>query len=131
VVQRANSLTGGCGFDPKPRQPFSHSRDWSFTPLPGSGWQVLFDSQHGLIGSKKIDTLQKLVARQPEPITQEKKRVICRYLSRAQIPSSLPCGTGYRLKRFSYENEILPLSKGFNTLEHETHTPIRWNTLKI
>jgi hypothetical protein len=61
-------------FDPEPRQPLSHSRDWCFTPLPGSGWQVLFDSQHGWIAdSKKSDTLQKLVVGQPEPDPQKKK----------------------------------------------------------
>jgi hypothetical protein len=49
---------------PNPGNPFpnSHSRDWCFIPLPGSGWQVLFDSQHGSIGSEKPDTLQKFVA---------------------------------------------------------------------
>ncbi len=56
VVQRADSLTGGRAFDPEPLQPLSHSRDWCFTNLPGSGWQILFDSQHGLIGSKKNQT---------------------------------------------------------------------------
>jgi hypothetical protein len=40
----------------------------------GSGWQVLFDSQHGLIGSEKSDTLQKMVTRQPEPDPQKKKK---------------------------------------------------------
>jgi hypothetical protein len=74
VVQRANSLTGGRAFDPKQQQPLSHSRGWCFTPLPGSGWQVLFDSQHGSIGSKKSDTLQKLVAGQPKPNPQRKKK---------------------------------------------------------
>jgi hypothetical protein len=73
VVQRANSLTGGRAFDPKPQQHLSHSRDWCFTPIPGSGWQVLFDSQHGSIGSEKSDTLQKLAAGQPEPNPQKKK----------------------------------------------------------
>jgi hypothetical protein len=74
VVQRANSLMGGRAFDPEPRQPLSHSTDWCFTPLPGSGWQVLFDSQYGSIGSKKSDTLQKLVAAgQPAPAPRKKK----------------------------------------------------------
>jgi hypothetical protein len=67
VVQRASSLKGGYAFYSQFRQPLSHSKDWCFTPLPGSGWQVLFDSQHGLIGSQKSDTLQKLVAEQPQP----------------------------------------------------------------
>ncbi len=40
VVQRANFFTGGRALDPKPRQPLSHSRDWGFTPRPGSGWQA-------------------------------------------------------------------------------------------
>jgi hypothetical protein len=43
-----------------------------FTTLPGYGWQVLFDSQHGSIGSEKSDTLQKMVAVQPEPDPQKK-----------------------------------------------------------
>jgi hypothetical protein len=51
VVQRANYLAGGYAFDPEPQQPLSHSRDWCFTPVPGSGWQVLLNSQHGSIGS--------------------------------------------------------------------------------
>ncbi len=38
---------------PNPGNPFSHSRDWCSPPLPGSGRQVLFDSEHGSIGSKK------------------------------------------------------------------------------
>jgi hypothetical protein len=67
VVQRANSLTRGRAFDPEPQQPLSHSRDWCFTPLLGSGWQVLFNSQHGSIGPEKSDTLQKMVTGQPEP----------------------------------------------------------------
>jgi hypothetical protein len=75
VVQRANSLTGGRAFDPEPWQPLFHSRDWCFTPLPGFGWQVLFDSQHGLIGSEKSDTLQKLVAGKPEPDPQKIKNI--------------------------------------------------------
>jgi hypothetical protein len=36
----------------------------------------LFDSQHGLIGPEKSDTLQKLVARQPEPDPQKEKNKI-------------------------------------------------------
>jgi hypothetical protein len=50
---------GGRAFDPKPRQPISHSRDWCFTHLLGSGCQVLSDLKNGLIGSEKLDTLQK------------------------------------------------------------------------
>jgi hypothetical protein len=73
VVQRANCLTGERTFDPKPRQPIFHSRDWGFTSPPGYGWQVLFNSQHGLIGSEKLDTLQKLVVGQPDPAPQKKK----------------------------------------------------------
>jgi hypothetical protein len=77
VVQRANSPTGGRAFDPnKPRQPLSRSRDWCFTPLPGSGWQILFDAQHGSIDSKKLDTLQKLVAGQPEHNPLKKKKTV-------------------------------------------------------
>jgi hypothetical protein len=75
MVQRANSLTGGHAFNPEPRQPLSHSRDRCFTPLLESDWQVLFNSQHGSIGSKKkLETLQKLVAGQPEPNPQQKKK---------------------------------------------------------
>jgi hypothetical protein len=61
VQQRANSFTGGRAFDPEPRQPLPHSRDWCFAPLSGSGWQVLFEYEHGSIGSEKSDTLQKMV----------------------------------------------------------------------
>jgi hypothetical protein len=65
---------GGRAFDPEPRHPLSHSIGIGcFTPLPGSGWQVLFDSQHGSIDSEKSDTLQKMVAGQPEPDPQKKK----------------------------------------------------------
>jgi hypothetical protein len=75
VVQRANSFTGGRAFDPEPRQPLSHSRDWCFSPLPGSGWQVLFDSQKGSIGSEKSDTLQKNWWRDSQnPIHKKKKK---------------------------------------------------------
>ncbi len=89
VVQRANSLTGGRAFDPEPRQPLFHSRDWCFTPLPGSGWQVLFDSQHGSICSEKSDTLQKLVAGQPESDPQKKETIEGVHLS--QGVRQLPC----------------------------------------
>ncbi len=74
MVQRANSLTGGRAFDPEPRQPLSHSRDWCFTPLPGSDWQVLFDSQHGSIGSERIGHLAKNWWRDSQnPIHKKKK----------------------------------------------------------
>jgi hypothetical protein len=36
-------------------------------------YPVLFDSQYGSIGSEKSDTLQKMVAGQPEPDPQKKK----------------------------------------------------------
>jgi hypothetical protein len=62
----------GCAFHPKPRQPLSHSRDWCFAPLPGSGWQVLLNFQDGSIGSEILDILQKLVAGRPEPGPQKK-----------------------------------------------------------
>jgi hypothetical protein len=39
-----------------------------------AAWQVLFDSQHGSIGSEKLDTWKKLVAGQPEPDPQKKKK---------------------------------------------------------
>jgi hypothetical protein len=58
---------------PNPGTPFPTLGIGCFTPLPGSGWQVLFHSQHGSIGSKKSDTLQKMVAGQPEPDPQKKK----------------------------------------------------------
>jgi hypothetical protein len=57
---------------PNPGTPFPTLGIGCFTPLPGSGWQVLFNSQHGLIGSEKLDTLQKMVAGQPEPDPQKK-----------------------------------------------------------
>jgi hypothetical protein len=58
---------------PNPGTPFPTLGIGCFTLLPGSGWQVLFDSQHGSIGSEKSDTLQKMVAGQPEPDPQKKK----------------------------------------------------------
>jgi hypothetical protein len=57
-----------------PGTPFPTLGIECFTTLPGSGWQVLFDSQHGSIGSKKSDTWQKMVAGQPEPHPQKKKK---------------------------------------------------------
>jgi hypothetical protein len=74
VVQHANSCKGGQAFNPKPRQPLSHSRNWCFTPLPGSGWHVLFNDKKSSIGSKKSDTLQKVVAGQPETDPQKEKK---------------------------------------------------------
>jgi hypothetical protein len=41
------------------------------TTLLGTGCQVLFGSQHDLIGSEKSNTLQKLAVGQPEPNTQK------------------------------------------------------------
>jgi hypothetical protein len=62
---------GACSM-PNPRTPFPTLGIGCFTPLPGSGWQVLFDSQLGSIGSEKSDTLQKMVAGQPEPNAQKR-----------------------------------------------------------
>jgi hypothetical protein len=59
---------------PNPGTPFPTLGIGCFTPLPGSGWRVLFDSQHGSIGSEKSDTLQKMGAGQPEPDPQKKKK---------------------------------------------------------
>jgi hypothetical protein len=64
----------GASSIPNPGTPFPTLGTGCFTPLPGSGWQVLFDSQHGSISSKKSDTLQKMVAGQPEPDPQKKKK---------------------------------------------------------
>jgi hypothetical protein len=63
----------GARLIPNPGTPFPTLGIGCFAPLPGSGWQVLFDSQHGSIGSEKSDTLQKMVARQPEPDPKKKK----------------------------------------------------------
>jgi hypothetical protein len=59
---------------PNPGTPFPTLGIGCFTLLPGSGWQVLVDSQHGSMGSEKSDTLQKMVAGQPEPDPQKKKK---------------------------------------------------------
>jgi hypothetical protein len=63
------SREGACSI-PNPVNPFP---TLGIGASPGSGWQVLFDSQHGSIGSEKSDTLQKLVAGQPEPDIHKKK----------------------------------------------------------
>jgi hypothetical protein len=65
---------------PNPGTPFPTLGIGCFTPLPGSGWQVLSDSQHGLNGSEKSDTLQKMVAGQPEPDPQKKKIIEAGFL---------------------------------------------------
>jgi hypothetical protein len=59
---------------PNPGNPFPTLGIGCFTPLPGSGWQVLFDSQHGSIGSEKSDTLQKWWRDSQNPIHKKKKR---------------------------------------------------------
>jgi hypothetical protein len=58
---------------PNPGNPFPTLEIGCFTPLPGSAWQDLFDSQHGSTGSVKSDTLQKMVAGQQEPDPHKKK----------------------------------------------------------
>jgi hypothetical protein len=45
--------------------------------LPGFGWQVLFDSQHGSIGSKTIENLAKIgggIARTRSTKKEKKKK---------------------------------------------------------
>ncbi len=67
------SREGACSI-PNPGTPFPTLGIGCFTPILGSGWQVLFDSQNVSIGSEKSDTLQKLVAGQPGPDPQKKKK---------------------------------------------------------
>jgi hypothetical protein len=66
----------GARLIPNPGNPFPTLRIGvsPLWPLPGSSWQVLFDSLYGLIGSEKSDTLQKLVLGQSEPDSQKKKK---------------------------------------------------------
>ncbi len=56
---------------PNPGTPFPTLGIGCFAAHLRSGWQVLFDSQHGSIGFEKSDTLQKLMAWQPEPDPQK------------------------------------------------------------
>jgi hypothetical protein len=75
VVQRAKSRKGDRAFNAKPRQP-PYSRNWCFTPLPGSGWQVLFDSKHGSIGCKIIGLRAKIDGATAKTQSTEKNRKV-------------------------------------------------------
>jgi hypothetical protein len=74
VVQRANSFTGGRAFDPKPRHPLSHSRDRVLHPSSGIWLAGSVRFSTWLDWFQKSDTLQKMVAGQPEPDPQKEKK---------------------------------------------------------
>ncbi len=75
VVQPAITPTRkGARLIPNPGTPSPTLGIRCFIPLPGSGWQVLFDLKNGSIGSEKSDTLQKIGGGTAR--TQSKKKIM-------------------------------------------------------
>jgi hypothetical protein len=58
---------------PNPGTPFPTLGNGCFTLLPGSGWQVLFDSQHGSIGPKNQTPCKNWWWDSQNPIHKKKK----------------------------------------------------------